>query len=113
MSELRSAVDELRSEVLAGLPGSRIEEDFAELHRVVELLEAERLRRLDGQAVFRRPDGSMLLEDRAPPDAPRACLNLDAPAPTGWGRGSPAREAPTRGGTHEAERGRRVMDVRL
>jgi hypothetical protein len=46
MSELRSAVDEMRSEVLAELPDARIEEDFVELHRAIELLEGERLRRL-------------------------------------------------------------------
>ncbi len=46
MSELRSAVEGLRSETLADLPDARIEEDFAELQRVVELLEVERLRRL-------------------------------------------------------------------
>ena len=125
MSELRSTVDALRSEALADLPDARIEEDFAELHRAVERLEVERLRRLvrdrgcrfpgcdrphtwcdahhvvhwadggstavanltllcrrhhrmihrgrfrlersDGRAVFRRPDGSILEEHRAPP----------------------------------------------
>ena len=46
MSELRSTVDALRSETLAELPDARIEEDFAELHRAVEQLEVERLRRL-------------------------------------------------------------------
>src|SRR3990170_234936 len=46
MSELRSAVEVLRSERLPDLPDARIEEDFAELHRMVELLEVERLRRL-------------------------------------------------------------------
>lgn len=46
MSELRSAIESLRSETLAELPDARIEEDFTELHRVVELLEVERLRRL-------------------------------------------------------------------
>jgi hypothetical protein len=46
MSELRSAVEMLRSDVLSDLPDARIEEDFAELHRSVEQLEAERLRRL-------------------------------------------------------------------
>ena len=46
MSELRSAVESLRSEVVAELPDARIEEDFAELHRAVEQLEVERLRRL-------------------------------------------------------------------
>jgi Domain of unknown function (DUF222) len=46
MSELRSAIEMLRSEVLSELPDARIEEDFAELHRTVEQLEAERLRRL-------------------------------------------------------------------
>jgi hypothetical protein len=46
MSELRSAVESLRSEILPELPDARIEEDFAELHRVAEQLEVERLRRL-------------------------------------------------------------------
>ncbi len=46
MSELRSAVEGLRSETLAELPDARIEEDFAELQRVVELIDVERLRRL-------------------------------------------------------------------
>ena len=46
MSELRSAVDSLRAEVLAELPDQRIEEDFAELQRTMEQLEVERLRRL-------------------------------------------------------------------
>jgi hypothetical protein len=46
MSELRSAVEALRSETLPDLPDVRIEEDFAELQQVCELLELERLRRL-------------------------------------------------------------------
>jgi hypothetical protein len=46
MSELRSAVESLRAEMLPDLPDARIEEDFSELHRVAELLEVERLRRL-------------------------------------------------------------------
>ena len=46
MSELRSTVDAFRAETLADLPDARIEEDFAELHRAVEQLEVERLRRL-------------------------------------------------------------------
>ncbi len=46
MSELRSIVESLQSEALADLPDARLEEDFSELHRAVELLEAERLRRL-------------------------------------------------------------------
>jgi hypothetical protein len=46
VSELRSSVDALRSETLADMPDARIEEDFAELHRAVEQLEVERLRRL-------------------------------------------------------------------
>src|SRR6266550_946082 len=46
MSELRSALETLRAEVLPELPDARIEEDFAELHRMGELLELERLRRL-------------------------------------------------------------------
>jgi hypothetical protein len=46
LSGLRSVIEELRSEALTELPDALIEEDFAELHRAVELLEAERLRRL-------------------------------------------------------------------
>lgn len=61
MSELRSAVGALQSEILAELPDARIEEDFAELHRAVELLEIERLRRLaeiDRRDLYRR-DGHL------------------------------------------------------
>jgi hypothetical protein len=61
MSELRSAVEMLRSEVLSELPDARIEEDFAELHRSAEQLEAERLRRLaeiERRRVFER-DGHL------------------------------------------------------
>lgn len=61
MSELRSVVDALRSEALAELPDARIEEDFAELQRAVELLEVERLRRLaeiDRRRIFER-DGHL------------------------------------------------------
>ncbi len=46
VSELRSVVEDLRSESLPELPDARIEEDFAELHLAVEQLDAERLRRL-------------------------------------------------------------------
>jgi uncharacterized protein DUF222 len=46
MSELRSTADALAAEVLAELPDARIEEDFEELHRAMDLLELERLRRL-------------------------------------------------------------------
>jgi hypothetical protein len=46
MRELRSAVEALRSETLPDLPDARIEDDFAELQQVCELLELERLRRL-------------------------------------------------------------------
>ena len=46
MSELRSVVDAFRCEALAYLPDARLEEDFAELQRAIEVLEAERLRRL-------------------------------------------------------------------
>jgi hypothetical protein len=61
MSELRSAIDGLRAEVLAELPDARIEEDFAEIQRAVELLEVERLRRLaeiERRRVFER-DGHL------------------------------------------------------
>jgi hypothetical protein len=46
VSELRSALEPLRAEELRELPDARIEEDFAELHRMGELVELERLRRL-------------------------------------------------------------------
>jgi hypothetical protein len=46
VSELRSAVAVLRTENLADMPDGRIEEDFAELQRAAELIDAERLRRL-------------------------------------------------------------------
>ena len=61
MSELRSAVEALRAEALADLPDARIEDDFAELQRVGELLEMERLRRLaeiDRRRLFER-DGHL------------------------------------------------------
>jgi hypothetical protein len=61
VSELRSAIEGLRAETLPGLPDARIEEDFAELHRAGELLEAERLRRLaeiDRRGLFTR-DGHL------------------------------------------------------
>ena len=46
VSELRSAIEGLRAESLPELPDARIEQDFAELQRAAEQLEAERLRRL-------------------------------------------------------------------
>ena len=46
MSELRSTIDALRSEVLAELPDAQAEEEFAEIRRGIEALEAESLRRL-------------------------------------------------------------------
>ena len=61
MSELRSAVESLRAESLPELPDARIEDDFAELQRVVELLEVERLRRLaeiERRGIFQR-DGHL------------------------------------------------------
>jgi hypothetical protein len=61
VSEPRSAVEALRSEVLADLPDAVVEEDFAELHRTLELLEVERLRRLadiERRRLFER-DGNL------------------------------------------------------
>ena len=46
MTELRSAVEALRAEMLAELPDARVQDDFAELQRIGELVELERLRRL-------------------------------------------------------------------
>jgi hypothetical protein len=42
MSDLLSAIEELRSEVLVDLPDARAEEDFAEVQRAAEMLEVER-----------------------------------------------------------------------
>lgn len=61
MSELRSAIETLAVETLADLPDARIEEDFDELQRASELIDAERLRRLaeiERRATFRR-DGHL------------------------------------------------------
>src|SRR6266446_590605 len=61
MSELRSVIDSLQSESLTELPDARIEEDFTELQRACELLEAERLRRLaeiDRRGIYER-DGHL------------------------------------------------------
>jgi Domain of unknown function (DUF222)/HNH endonuclease len=46
LSELRSAIEAMRSQVLPDLPDARAEEEFAELQAASQLLEAERLRRL-------------------------------------------------------------------
>ncbi|MEP6476294.1 MAG: DUF222 domain-containing protein [Actinomycetota bacterium] len=58
---LRSVVEALRLQLLPELPDARIEEEFAELQRSVELLEIERLRRLaeiDRRRLFER-DGHL------------------------------------------------------
>lgn len=46
MSELRSAVEPYRRDVLTELPDARLEEDFAELQRAAEQIQTEALRRL-------------------------------------------------------------------
>ena len=59
--ELRSVVEALRAQLLPELPDARIEEEFAELQRSLELLEIERLRRLaeiDRRRLFER-DGHL------------------------------------------------------
>ena len=64
MSEFRSALEALRAETLGDVPDERIEEDFAELQRVSELLEVERLRRLaeiERRRLFER-DGHLSVE---------------------------------------------------
>lgn len=61
MSELRSAIEAFRVDSLPELPDARLEEDFAEIHRAVEALEVERLRRLaeiDRRCLFER-DGHL------------------------------------------------------
>jgi hypothetical protein len=42
VSELRSAVESLRGEMLAELPDARVEEDFAEIRRIVDQLDWKR-----------------------------------------------------------------------
>ena len=46
MSELRSALEPFQTESLDDVSDQGLEDDFAELHRVSEMLEVERLRRL-------------------------------------------------------------------
>jgi len=61
VGELRSAIEQLRSEDLSRQPDAQLEEDFAELQRASELIEAERLRRLaeiDRRGIFAR-DGHL------------------------------------------------------
>ncbi len=61
MSELRSAIDEFGVRDVADKPDAMLEEDFAELQRASELLEAERLRHLaeiDRRGIHRR-DGHL------------------------------------------------------
>lgn len=61
MGELRSVVEDLRTQVLPEVPDARLEEDFAELQRSIEQLEVERLRRLaeiDRRRLFER-DGHL------------------------------------------------------
>jgi len=61
VSELRSAVEGMHFEALAELPDARLEEDFAELQRAAELIDAERLRRLaeiERRGTYRR-DGHL------------------------------------------------------
>ena len=61
MSELRSALEGFRSDVLSELPDARVEEDFIELWQTKEALEAECLRRLpdlEQRGVFER-DGCL------------------------------------------------------
>jgi hypothetical protein len=61
MSELRSAIESLRAEVLPELPDARAEEDFSELWRTMELAQVELLRRLadlERRRVFER-DGHL------------------------------------------------------
>ena len=57
MSGLLSAIEEYRAEELTHLPDAQAEDDFAEIQRGSEILEAERLRRLadlDRRGGYRR-----------------------------------------------------------
>jgi hypothetical protein len=61
VSELRSAVESLRGEMLSELPDARVEEDFAEIRHIVDQLELESHRRLaeiERRGLFRR-DGHL------------------------------------------------------
>ncbi|HEU4527330.1 MAG TPA: DUF222 domain-containing protein, partial [Actinomycetota bacterium] len=46
MSELRPVIEPYRRDVLTGMPDARLEEDFAELQRAAEQIQAEAFRRL-------------------------------------------------------------------
>ena len=97
MSELRSAVESLRAEVLPELPDARVEEDFAELQRVAELLEVERLRRLaqlDRRRVFER-DGQLSVTSVARESVQRQLGCRSRPGPSGPGAGGDARDTPS------------------
>ncbi len=66
MSELRSAVESLRGETLAELPDARIEDDFAEIRRIVDQLELEALRRLgEKRSMTRRYTSSIAFRSRS------------------------------------------------
>ena len=57
MSSLRSALEELRSEDLAGVSSEQLEEDLGELERAGRMLQSERLRRIaevDRRGAYRR-----------------------------------------------------------
>jgi hypothetical protein len=57
MSELRSAIEALRSEPLEQQSDARLQDDFAEVQRAADMLEVERLRRLaeiERRRVFER-----------------------------------------------------------
>lgn len=63
VGNLRSALDELRGEDVSTLADSHLTEDFADLQRAGDVLEAERLRRLkelDRRRPFRRRRGFVL-----------------------------------------------------
>lgn len=88
MSELRSAVESLRGETLAELPDARIEEDFAEIRRIVDQLELEALRRLgeiDRRRLFER-DGHLSVAGWL---ATAFKMSWDGPDRASGGRGRP------------------------
>ena len=94
MSELRSAIDEYRSEALGELPDSRADEDFAELQRAIQALEAERVRRLadlDRRGCYRR-DGHLSTVSWLVPPYLTAGLRRRSPASSINSSGTSARK---------------------
>jgi hypothetical protein len=94
-SEHRPDLERLRSEVLAEVPDALLEEDFSELHRLMELLEAQRLRRL--AEIERRGGTSETATCRSPPGSPIAFAWVRERPEASAGPPGPSSRCPRRG----------------